>query len=56
MLGLSVAAQVDLALEPLLAETAGKGFVAGVLPHVRDEVAALGKGFAAHHTFVRLLS
>jgi hypothetical protein len=41
VLCLFVAAQVNLALEGPAAEVAGEGLVAGVLPRVRDEVAAL---------------
>jgi hypothetical protein len=48
--------EVHLALKPLLAEAAGEGLVAGVLPHVSDEIAALGEGFRAHHTLVGLLT
>ncbi len=41
VLCLFMAAQVNLALEGPAAEVAGEGLVAGVLPSVRDEVAAL---------------
>ena len=56
MLGLPVAPKVDLPLEPLLAESAGEGFVSGVFAHVGDEVAALAERLAAHHALVRLLT
>ena len=51
---LSTPPQVDLALEPLLAESTGEGFVAGVLAHVRDEVGGLAEGLPAHHALVWL--
>ncbi len=51
-----MAAQVNLALEGPAAEVAWEGLVAGVLPRVRDEVAALWERLAAHDTLVRLLA
>lgn len=54
--GFSVAPEVHLALEGLVAESAGEGLVAGVLPHVRDEVGRLAEGLAAHHALVGLLA
>lgn len=54
--GLSVAFEVHLALERLLAEATGEGLVPGVLPHVGDEVGRLTERLAAHHAFVGLLS
>ena len=56
VLGLLVSPQVHLPLEGSAAEITGERFVAGVLPGVRDQVAALTEGLPAHHTLVRLLS
>ena len=56
MLGLLVAAQVNLALKGAPAQVAGERFVSGVLARVRDEIAALGERLAAHDTLVRLLA
>lgn len=56
MLTFPVPPQVDLPLEGLVAEAALEGLVAGVLTHVRDQVAALGKRLAAHHALVRFLA
>ena len=55
MLRLPVPPEVDLPLEPLLAEPAGEGFVSRVLPHMRDQVAALTERLAAHHALVGFL-
>lgn len=43
-------------MERLVAEAALKGLVAGVLTHVRDQVAALGERLAAHYALVRFLT
>ena len=56
VLRLLVSPQVNLPLEGPAAEIAGERFVAGVLPGVSYQVAALTEGFPAHHTLVRLLS
>ena len=56
VLGLLVAPQVDLPLESSAAEITGEGFVAGVLPGVSDQVAALAERLPAHHALVGLLS
>ena len=56
MLALPVAAKVYLALEGLLAEAAREGLVAGVFPHVRDEVGGLREGLAADGALVWLLT
>lgn len=56
VLALAVATQIDLALEGLFAEAAGEGFVARVLPHVRDQVGALAESFLADDAFVRLFT
>ena len=56
MLALPVPSQIDLPLERLVAQTALKRLVAGVLTHVRDQVAALGERLAAHHALVRFLT
>lgn len=56
MLTFTVSAQVDFPLECLVAETTLEGFVAGVLAHVRYQIAALGEGFTAYHALVRLLA
>ena len=56
VLGLLVSPQVNLPLKGPAAEVTGEGLVAGVLPGVSDQVAALTEGFPADHTLVRLLS
>ena len=56
MLRVSVPPKVDLPLESLFTNPAGEGFVATVLPHVGDEVAALREGLPAHDALVRLLA
>ena len=56
VLGLHVAAQVDLSLEGAAARVAGEGLEAGVLAAVRDEVGGLGERLAALPTHVRLLA
>ena len=56
VLSLLVSPQVDLPLESSAAEITGERFVAGVLPGVSYQVAALTEGFPADHTLVRLLS
>lgn len=56
MLSLSVPSKIDLPLERLVAEAALERFVACVLAHVRDQIAALGERLAADHAFVRLLA
>lgn len=55
VLGLSVPAQIHLALEALGTELAAEGFEAGVFAAVGDQVGALAEGFATHLAFVRLL-
>ena len=56
VLALPVAPQIHFSLEPFLAQAAGKWLVAGVLPHVSDQVAALREGLGTHDALVRLLS
>lgn len=56
MLGLFVAAQIDLALEGLVAQFTGKRFVASVFSGMRNQVGALAERFAAHLTFVRFFA
>lgn len=56
VLRLAVPAQIHLALKGLLAQAAGEGLVASVLPHVRDQVGALAEGFGAHNALVRFLA
>ena len=56
VLGLGVAAQVDLALERARANAARERLEAGVLAAVRDEVRRLAEGLAALTTHVRLLT
>ena len=56
MLALPVSPQIHLSLEPFLAQPASKWLVTGVLPHVSDQVAALGERLGTHDTLVRLLS
>lgn len=56
VLAVAVPPQVDLALEGLVAESAGKRLVAGVLAHVGDQIGRLAEGFAAHDALVRLLT
>lgn len=53
---LPMTAQVHLALEGLITESASEGLVARVLAHVRDQVRALAEGFQADGAFVRLLT
>lgn len=56
MLAVPMAAQVDLALERLVAEAALEGLVAGVLAHVRDQVGALAERLLADDARVRFLA
>ena len=56
VLALPVTPQIHFPLEPFLAQAAGKWLVAGVLPHVSDQVAALWEGLGTHDALVRLLS
>jgi len=56
MLTLAMPPQVHLPLKGLVAEAALERLVAGVLTHVRDQVAALGERLAAHHALVRFLA
>lgn len=56
MLSFSMSSQIHLPLERLVAETTLERFVARVLAHVRDQIAALGERFATYHTFMRLLT
>lgn len=56
VLRLLVAPQVDLALECLVAQFAGKRFVAGVFARVRNQIGALAEGFAAHLALVGFLA
>lgn len=56
MLSLSVPSKIDFPLERLVAEAALERFVACVLAHVRDQIAALGERLAADHAFVRFLA
>lgn len=54
--GLPVATKIHLPLEGFVAEAAGEGLVARVLPHVGDEVGGLAEGLPTHHTLVWLLT
>lgn len=56
MLSFSMTSQIHLPLERLVAETTLERFVARVLAHVRDQIAALGERLATHHAFMRLLT
>lgn len=56
VLAVAMSPQVDLALEGLVTESAGKRLVAGVLAHVGDQIGRLAEGFAAHDALVRLLT
>jgi len=56
MLGLGVAAQIDLALERPGTDAAGERLESGVLTTVRDEVRRLAEGLAALATNVRLFA
>lgn len=56
VLAVAVPPQVDLALEGLVAKSAGERFVTGVLTHVGDQIGRLAEGFAAHDALVRLLT
>lgn len=56
VLAVPVPPQIDLALERLVAQSAGERLVAGVLAHVGDEIRRLAERFAAHDALVRLLS
>ena len=56
MLGLKMAAEVDLALEGAAAGGAGERFEAGVLAAVGDEVGALAEGLATLLALVGFLS
>ena len=50
-----MAAQIDFALKPLFAQTAGEGLVSAVFPHVCDKVGALAERLGADRAFVWLL-
>lgn len=52
----TVSAKVHFPLESFLTETAGEGLVAGVLPHVGDEVGGLTERLPAHYALVGLLT
>ena len=56
MLGVTVSPQVNFSLESLITKSASKGFVSSVFSHVRYQIAALRKWFAANHALVGLLS
>lgn len=56
VLAVAVSPQVDLALEGLVAQSAGKRLVTGVFAHVGDQIGRLTEGFAAHDALVRLLT
>ena len=56
MLRLFVSAEVDLPLEPLVAQPARKRLVPGVLPHVRYQVRGLAEGLVTYHALVGLLA
>lgn len=53
---LTMATQVDLALERLIAKAAAEWLVAGVFAHVCDEIGALAESFQANGAFVRLFT
>ena len=54
--GLGVASEFDFFLEGFFAQVARERFHAGVFAHVRDQVGALRKRFAAHAALVRLFT
>ena len=56
VLGFPVPPEIHFPLELLLANPAGERLVAGVLPHVRDQIRRLAERFPAHDTPVRFLS
>lgn len=56
MLRLPVPPQVDLPLECLFAEAAGKRLVARVLAHVRYQIGRLAERFRAHDALVRFFA
>lgn len=56
MLTFPVPSQIDLSLECFVAQAALKRLIAGVLTHVRDQVAALGERLAANHALMRFLT
>ena len=56
MLRVAVPTQIDFALERFVTETTGERFVAGVFPHVRDEVRRLTECLLAYYAFVGLLT
>lgn len=56
MLAVAVPAQIDFALERLVAEAALERFVAGMLSHVRNQVGALAEGFVANDARVRFFA
>lgn len=56
VLRLLVPAQVDFALERLVAQFAGERFVAGVFARVGDQVGALAESFPAYLALVGLLT
>jgi len=56
VLRVAVPTQIDFALERFVTETTGERFVAGVFPHVRDEVRRLTECLLAYYAFVGLLT
>ncbi len=56
MLRISVSLEIDLALKPLLAESACERLVPGVLAHVRDQIGRLAERLPTHHTNMRLFT
>jgi len=51
-----VASQIHLTLEGLITESTSEGLVSCVLPHVRDQIGTLAKGFQADGAFVGLFT
>ena len=56
MLRISMSSQVNFSLESFFTKATTKGLVAGMFSHMSDQIAALRKGFPAHHALVRLLA
>jgi len=56
VLRVAVPTQIDFALECFVTETTGERLVAGVFPHVSDEVRRLTECLLAYYAFVGLLT
>lgn len=56
VLAVPMPSEVDLPLEGLVTQAAGKGLIAGVLTHVGYQIGRLAEGFAAHDAFVWFLA